>query len=143
MKNVVRIVAIASASGLVILGAVAPASAAICKNGTYSSATGRGACSWNGGVSDWQDPSRPYSKKNSLGYDSGSGWGGNSSSKGFGDFYDDGYSNSYGNGYGRNNGRGSNSLGGGSLSNSLRGNSFGGSSLGGSSLGGSSFDNGW
>lgn len=26
---------------------------AICNNGSYSSATGRGACSWNGGVREW------------------------------------------------------------------------------------------
>lgn len=28
-------------------------SGAICRDGTYSSATGRGACSWHGGVSHW------------------------------------------------------------------------------------------
>lgn len=28
-------------------------SGAICSDGSYSSATGRGACSWHGGVSEW------------------------------------------------------------------------------------------
>jgi hypothetical protein len=50
---------IALALALVIAGSlvsVAPASAGSwCNNGTYSSNSGRGACSWNGGV----DTSRP------------------------------------------------------------------------------------
>lgn len=29
-------------------------SGAICNDGSYSSATGRGACSWHGGVAQWQ-----------------------------------------------------------------------------------------
>lgn len=96
MKNRARIAALAAiATVMVTLGATETSSAAMCANGTWSNATGRGACSWNGGVSDWMDPSRPYSSKNSWGY-------GND------------YGNSYGRGsrsYGSSRGYGSNSWG--------------------------------
>lgn len=108
-RSVVITIAATICGGLMTFAA-SPASAAWCANGKWSNATGRGACSWNGGVSDWADPSRPYSKKNPGGFynDYGSG-----SSSPYGSNGRRGSSNGYG------------SLGGNSLSGSLYGNSFG------------------
>jgi hypothetical protein len=72
---------IAAAMGFLAssLVSVAPASAdSLCNNGTYSSNSGRGTCSWNGGVNksfpSYSDPgSSSYNRNNGLG--STSTWG--------------------------------------------------------------------
>lgn len=75
------------------LVSVAPASAdSLCNNGTFSSNSGRGTCSWNGGVNksypSYSDPgSSSYNRNNGFG--STSTWGntpsyGKSRSNGFG-----------------------------------------------------------
>lgn len=39
--------------GGLVTECTAPREGAHCRDGTYSYATGRGACSWHGGVSSW------------------------------------------------------------------------------------------
>ena len=61
------------------LVSIAPASAdSLCNNGTYSSNSGRGTCSWNGGVNksypSYSDPGSSSYKRNN-GFGTTSTWG--------------------------------------------------------------------
>jgi hypothetical protein len=104
------------------LVSVAPASAGSwCNNGTYSSNSGRGTCSWNGGVNkgfpSYSDPGSSSFKRNN-GFGSTSSWGntpsfGTSRSNGFGSTSTWGNTPSFGTG--RSNGFGSTSTWGNSL----------------------------
>lgn len=77
------------------LVSIAPASAgSYCNNGTYSANSGRGTCSYNGGVNknfpSYSDPgSSSFNRNNGFGY--GSGYG-SSRNKGFGSSQSYGYS---------------------------------------------------
>jgi hypothetical protein len=102
-----------------ILGSVTPANAgSYCNNGTYSSNSGRGTCSYNGGVNknfpSYSDPgSSSYNRNNGFGTKSyNNGFGTKSYNNGFGTkSYNNGFgTKSYNNGFGTksyNNGFGS------------------------------------
>jgi len=76
-KRLLAAVAIGILAGSLV--SIAPASAdSLCNNGTYSSNSGRGTCSWNGGVNksfpSYSDPgSSSYNRNNGFG--SSSKWG--------------------------------------------------------------------
>lgn len=118
--------------------AAAPAANAVwCKDGTWSNSTGRGTCSWHGGI----DRSRGgygsgYSGLNDFSY--GNSWGNDSWSYGSRNNRRPSYGGLNGNSYG-------NSWGRGSLSDDLYGNSYGGGSLYGGSLSDNLYGNsyGW
>ncbi len=72
-------IAISMATLATSLVSITPASAgSICNNGSYSANSGRGTCSWNGGVnkgfSSYSDPGSSSFKRNN-GFGSSSGWG--------------------------------------------------------------------
>ena len=138
MKRLHKVIVTAGALGLSAIGFVAasgPASAAVCNDGWYSSSSGRGTCSWHGGISG-----------NDYSYGFGNSYGGSKSygnSYGGSNSYSDpfGSSKNYNYGYGGGYGSGSKyndpfSLSNGFGSSKSYGNSFGGSSLGRGSLSG-------
>jgi hypothetical protein len=111
------------------LVSIAPASAgSFCNNGSYSSNSGRGTCSYNGGVNknypSYSDPgSSSFKRNNGFGSSLSNSFGSNSNySPSYGSSRNNGFGSSRNNGFGssRNNGFGSTS----SWGNSLSSNSY-------------------
>ena len=95
MRRIALLVLLVLAS---VLGTVSPANAGSwCNNGSYSSNSGRGTCSHNGGVNK---NFNSFSDPGSSSYNRNNGFGSNNRNNGFSNNYNNGFSNNYNNGFG-------------------------------------------
>jgi len=130
MKMSKKIVVASGAFSALLAGVTVLASNAFaetCSDGWNSPSSGRGTCSWHGGISGGSGlNSNRYGNSYNDPYGMNNGYGNSR-----------GYGNSYNDPYGMNNGYGGSRLGGSTLGGSrLGGSTLGGSTLGGSTLGG-------